>query len=431
MTTRSARLILLALLLSLQLTGCGEHGNGGPIQEIGDIIDDTRQSISSTSELLIAVPWTDDSSGLVDGVRLAANEINEYNRNNGIERRYKIMYFNESVALSRADVDRESDGSRRNAAQDAANALANRIIGEKNLFAVIGHNGYAGTPVPAAITYFHNNTFFFSPNSTDPLLNVMDSNFTFQMIPPSQELARQTTRFMLARGYREILIIHARDTYSQQIATFIDKSASEIGQHITFTGSIPSTPVTEWSSREKVSSINLLAEALDHKFDAVFLVGSPLTVRIILREARRLGITQPVVSTDLIDSPVFLYGLEEFGENTLIASTFDGTTYLARKFLDRFRSAYPDSGEPDNWAAIGYDTLTLIENTLRCSDSTSSVVISNTLRYNMPLWYGVSGAFEFNNRGINTSKRFIFKELVRDPDQEMARFVTIRNSQKR
>jgi ABC-type branched-subunit amino acid transport system substrate-binding protein len=155
----------------------------------------------------------------------------------------------------------------------------------------------------------------------------------------------------------------------------------------------------------------MLSEINKHTtFDAIFVAGLFPSVGEIIKQARLVGINQPVISDYTLDSPELMNIAGKEAENTIVATVFDpqSPNKETSDFKERFNLEY--GVEPDIWAALGYDSIQLLDHVIRKSRSVSPITISSTLRF-LEHWQGVSGSYSFASDGGISGKSFFFKQV--------------------
>lgn len=115
----------------------------------------------------------------------------------------------------------------------------------------------------------------------------------------------------------------------------------------------------------------LLQYLVDKKPDVIFCPGQPLDAVKIVKAARELGITAPILGGDTWHSQELLEGLEAMTDpNVYFCSHFDTTEPLhevSEDFIEAFEKAYDK--KPDAYAALGYDAYMLVMDAIERAES--------------------------------------------------------------
>lgn len=99
-----------------------------------------------------------------------------------------------------------------------------------------------------------------------------------------------------------------------------------------------------------------LTEIKDLEFDAIVMPGYYQETGAIVKQARDLGITAPVVGPDGFDSPVFLEQVGQSASDIYYLSAFSTQgSDKAQKFHDAYVAKYGE--EPSMFAALAYDSV--------------------------------------------------------------------------
>lgn len=114
--------------------------------------------------------------------------------------------------------------------------------------------------------------------------------------------------------------------------------------------------------------------------DVIFAPGNFTESALVISQARKLGITCPIIGGDTWETQEFLDIGKEAVEGAVF-STFFATekpiTNESQKFLDEYRKVYKK--EPAAVTALGYDAYILILDAIKRADSTDTVKIREEL----------------------------------------------------
>ncbi|MEN6461576.1 MAG: ABC transporter substrate-binding protein [Syntrophomonas sp.] len=141
----------------------------------------------------------------------------------------------------------------------------------------------------------------------------------------------------------------------------------------------------------------MLEKVKNQKFDFIYLPGYYPEVGLIIKQARELGINQPIGGCDGWDSPeiTILAGSQALN-NTYLTNHFstDDPDAAVTEFVNKYKSTYGDS--PDMFAALGYDSASLLLETIRnCKSYDPQVIAENLSKVeNFP---GVTGRLTMGN----------------------------------
>jgi branched-chain amino acid transport system substrate-binding protein len=134
--------------------------------------------------------------------------------------------------------------------------------------------------------------------------------------------------------------------------------------------------------------------------DVIFAPGNFTEGAMIIKQARQLGITTPIIGADTWETPEFLDIGKEDVEGTVFSTFFATETPITNEskiFLDEYRKEY--NKEPAAATALGYDAYILILDAIKRANSTDPVKIRDEIAKtkNFPGAAGVITIDENNN----------------------------------
>ena len=408
--------LLLILVLCLTLTGCGGSTNFRAPIDRGAKFEKINQS-ELQGELVVGVVWSVGDGKFVEGASLAAEEINAEKK--GKEFRYRLVVVDENKYLISAGFDRLSEGRYRNASQRLAKRLAKEFnILDPNLVAVVGHSDKHNTALPAALSYQDNGILFLSAASTDPQMAHLDSPLTFQLSSPDNRLAEQMAEYINSRYLKSMLVLYSRDRKSTQFVEFLQKSiqrnSASVKIHQQF---IPDRylrgDLGVWSDFDITSIMASLTKAAKEKnIDSVLIVSDMAITAGIIKRSKDFDFKLPFIVMPAVSTQKFISDVGEAGIGTVMPTSVDEATHSFKQFSKRFVK-YTDGVYPDAGAALGYDSIYLLDKAMRHANSSKPLHVSLTLQYTMPPWTGASGTFGFLENGTNKHRKYFFTRLVR------------------
>jgi ABC-type oligopeptide transport system substrate-binding subunit/ABC-type branched-subunit amino acid transport system substrate-binding protein len=352
--------------------------------DFNPISSEFRNKISESNQgnIVIGVVGSSDTQNLfVEGVKLAIQEIN---KNGGIYNQFITpLFYDEKGSLKKSL------------------HISNKLSRNKNVVAVIGHN-FSRTAIPASINYENTGIVLISSGATHASFTHYGDKYTFRNVPSDACSATVIADYLNRNHLKRIVILFDSLSYKKGLADLFRESAIE--HHLNI---VAQKSYFSWQSsfREMLSEINKHTT-----FDAIFVAGLFPSVGEIIKQARLVGINQPVISDYTLDSPELMNIAGKEAENTIVATVFDpqSPNKETSDFKERFNLEY--GVEPDIWAALGYDSIQLLDHVIRKSRSVSPITISSTLRF-LEHWQGVSGSYSFASDGGITGKSFFFKQV--------------------
>ncbi len=134
--------------------------------------------------------------------------------------------------------------------------------------------------------------------------------------------------------------------------------------------------------------------------DVIFAPGNFTEGAMLIKQARQLGITTPIIGADTWETPEFLDIGKDDVEGTVFSTFFATETPITEEskiFLDAYRKEY--NREPAAATALGYDAYILILDAIKRADSADPVKIRDEIAKtkNFPGAAGVITIDENNN----------------------------------
>ncbi|MFT8351673.1 ABC transporter substrate-binding protein [Clostridium saccharoperbutylacetonicum] len=134
--------------------------------------------------------------------------------------------------------------------------------------------------------------------------------------------------------------------------------------------------------------------------DVIFAPGNFTEGAMLIKQARQLGITAPIIGGDTWETPEFLDIGKEDVEGTVFSTFFSSETPITNEskvFLEEYRKEY--NKEPAAATALGYDAYIVILDAIKRADSADPVKIRDEIAKtkNFPGAAGVITIDENNN----------------------------------
>lgn len=272
--------------------------------------------------------------------------------------------------------------------------------------AVVGHL-FSGETLAAAPVYNggSNPVVAISPSSSSPELTTA-GDYTFRICP--SDLAHGA---VLAHWVRNRLhlssgaVLYLNDQYGRGIRqTFVD-------EYTRLGGDLQAVDPYLGDKPEVGPYLDLLARGTRPEF--IVVAGNRGEAEEIIRQARRRGLTAPVLGGDGLE------GIQEAGalaEGVYLSSPYFPTipTEANRRFVEAFRKKYPGAGPPNQPAAGTYDAIYLLRE-LIARAGTGREAVRHALAgvgTSTPPFEGVTGTVAFDSAG-DVSTQNVYMGLVR------------------
>ncbi|HEX8391720.1 MAG TPA: ABC transporter substrate-binding protein [Longimicrobium sp.] len=373
--------IRLAPSLAALLALAAACGPGSPAEQRA------RLGREGKGDITVAAVWPFQARGEIrfaEGLQMAVEEVNASGGIHG--RRIKLRMEDDRGSVN--------DGL----------LVAQKLADDPSVAAVIGHlNSYV--TVPAASVYDAAGMVLVAPASTDPELTSKGYGRVFRIIPTDQQTGRQMADYASRHGMNKVAIYYVRNSYGRALANAFEERAATRG--VTVEARASYAPEARADGR---TFAPVLEQWKDMELDAIFLAGQVPQAGYLVAEARRLGITVPILGNDAMSSPALVQGGGAAVEGTVVPSPFHASE--PRGEVQRFASAFERRyhAEADPGAALGYDAVMVLAQAMRTARSAESADVSAALRALRA--QGVTGALAFDGRG-DLAERQMVKMVVR------------------
>ncbi len=356
-----------------------------------DTLDTITKLNPDLDPLYIAIVWpiSTTSNRLVEGVRLAADEIN---RQGGI--------YGHPIGLkiydSKSDIPTSRD-------------IAHDICDDDDIIAVVGHYHSYIVQVNSFI-YSNSGLLFITPGGQAQLNSLENIETFFRTIPNTRQISEDAAFYTQQLNFRNPVIITEDDMFEEDFSKQYQIKLNKYGI----------TPVynfkfLKWKNNNRMI-INQL-QLFDH--DLVVLAITPTFTTQMLSEALKMGLNEDFMTLDL--NPHSLASNGQFDStriyNLSIFEYYNNPSEKLNHFLDSYERAYGDSLrhaystlsnqdstlveidiKPDGYAAYGYDTIMLLAQAIKKARSIDPIILATYLRYNS-VYEGVTGSHEFDKHG--------------------------------
>jgi branched-chain amino acid transport system substrate-binding protein len=264
---------------------------------------------------------------------------------------------------------------------------------ESGVSAVVGHL-FSGTTLAAAPVYNGgvDPVAAISPSSSSPEVSSAGDH-TFRVCPSDLAHGAALAQWVRERlGFDRGAVFYLNDQYGRGIRqTFVE-------QFVHLGGRLESVDPYLGDRPDVGPYLDRIAR--DRNIQFLVVAGNRGEAEEVLRQARRRGLTMPVVGGDGLEG---IEGAGSLAEGVYLTSAYFPTlaTRANRKFVDAFQRKYPDAGMPNQPAAATYDAIYLLRQVIaRAGTDRQSVrralagVGSET-----PAFEGVTGVVAFDAAG--------------------------------
>jgi branched-chain amino acid transport system substrate-binding protein len=350
----------------------------------------THRGTQTQGDIVVgaAAPWAKiaEESLYWQGIEMAVDEINE--GGGVLGRKLRIIKEDDEGSISKGRI------------------VAQGFADNPDMVAVIGHyDSYMSLPI--SIIYEYYGLLMLTATCTATELTHREGfKHIFSIAPTDEAIARELAEFMKSRGYKRLMTYHVNDDYGRDLVNAFETRAAELDCVIVDRLSYDAT------CDEKYFRRDLEYWKRSFVFDAILLAGrAPLAVSFI-KQARRVGITVPIVCGDALDSPLLLQLGGEEAEGTIVATLHHAEELHGetRAFNTAFVKRYGKL--PDAWASQGYDAVKLLAYAMQKAGSTVPDKVAKTIS-SIKNWSGVTGVHSYNGTGEVIGKE-VDLEIVRN-----------------
>lgn len=350
---------LAALALAVTITGCGSSSADNSVIRLGANLELSGNSASY-------------GASAKNGIEMAVKEIND---NGGL--------LGKRIEISTSD--------NRSEATEALNAMQKLL--DDNVNFVVGPDTSSGTLV-CITTADQEKIPVITPYGTNPDITVdsIDKTVhpyvfraafidTFQ----GKVMANFVTNNLHAK--KAAIYVDNSSDYSKGLQKFFAQEFEKSGGSIVDTEAYLQKDTDFKAALTKIKAANP---------DVIFVPGYYQEVGMIIKQAREMGITQPIVGGDGWDSAKLM---EIAGADNLKNCYFgnhysaDDTSQTVQTFVANYQEAYHQ--KPDAPAALAYDSVMLLAQAIKDAQTTDSEQVKNALA-NIKDFDGVTGKITFN-----------------------------------
>jgi len=356
-------LLLILVLVAGSFAGCGNEDKAGD----GDAAA-TEVKIGLNFELTGGVASYGTSS--VDGIMMAFDEINAAGGIDGMK-------------IVPVSIDDKSEPAE-------STSVATRLMTQNGVVACLGPatSGNFMATIPVAT---QNGIPIISPSATAEEGVTVDSN---------GNVNDYVFRLCFNDSFQGITMANfASENLSAKSAVIIQDKSSDYAQGLaknfisTFEAA-GGTIIAKEGYVAKDMDFNAILTSIKAKsFDVIFLPGYYQEAGLIIKQARELGITAPILGVDGFDSPVLL----ELAGKEALNDVYFSNHYssldqdpLVKNFIAAFTEKYGE--EPNAFNALGYDLGMYIADAVKRAGSTDPEAIKDALAATEG-FVGVTGTF--------------------------------------
>lgn len=364
------RMILgCALIAALLQTGC------------------EKASKNSAVNIAVVAPitgkYSDFGQDIVNGVRLAVDEVNSKGGING--RQIQLI------------VEDEKSG------ENEAVAAAHLVAGKTDVVGVIGH-GSSGATLAASSVYNDNNLALVVPAATNPKITQQGFKNIFR-VPITDDLQGPAILdFVLDQLHAsKIVIVHNKGAYGEGIANEFQKALHARGlTELTLEGVNPD----DKDFRAVLTTIKTLSP------EVIFYGGEHPDAAVLLRQAREVGLTARFVMGDGCFSPELIALGGAATEDSIVSNIapLDSPSPEAAKFYTTFLAKH---GKIVAFAPLAYEAAGILMDAVSKAKEPTREGVLKALQSPSYTYTGILGITQFSANGDSKGRK-VFFHVVKD-----------------
>jgi branched-chain amino acid transport system substrate-binding protein len=360
---KTRRLILVfGALLPLASLACERRSDTTQQSATGDILVGMYGSLT--------VDGASFGQSSVEGAQLAVEEINNAGGILG-GRKVRLLV--------------EDDQSR---PEEASNAVT-KLITQDRVVAVLGEVASRRTLAAAPVSQKYQIPMITPASTNERVTQVGDYIFRVCFIDPFQGEVLAKFAYNDLKARRVAVLKDIQQDYSVGLTDSIQKTFTSLGGQVL-------EPVSYSSGDADFRAI--LTQVRAQKPDAVFVTGYYPEAAIIVRQARELGMTLPILGGDGWVGDALKNGRDAL-KNTFISNHYSGDNPdpVVQNFVKAYREKF--KREPDSIAALGYDAAKVLADAITRAKSTDGPTLRAAIAAaDVP---GVTGRLKMNaNRDV-------------------------------
>ena len=270
---------------------------------------------------------------------------------------------------------------------ERAATLASKLINQDKVVAIIA-GGASGNSLAAAPRAQALKIPFISPSSTDPAVtHTGDYIFRVCFIDAFQGEVMAKFAADTLKAKKTAIMVDFNNPYSRGLSEFFELSFTKRGGEIV---SKQSYAQGDPDYRGQLSTIRAANP------DVIYIPGYYGDVTIMAKQARQLGLNQPLLGGDGWDAPELWQLGGDALNNCYITSHYSAgdPSPAIQKFVHDYKELYGNL-EPDAHAALAYDAMNVVADAIRRAGTTDAAKLRDALAQTKDFG-GVTGMISMN-----------------------------------
>ncbi|MDA8100158.1 MAG: branched-chain amino acid ABC transporter substrate-binding protein [Nitrospiraceae bacterium] len=271
-------------------------------------------------------------------------------------------------------------------------SIANKYVNQK-VAGVVGHWN-SSCSIPASEYYNKANIVMISPASTNPRLTQQGFRNVFRVCGTDDQQGGVAAAFVLnTLKPKRVAVIHDKSTYGQGLADYFKKSVESKVEVVYYDGII----------QRDADYKAVLTTIKEKKPDAYFFGGVYPEAARLVRQAKEVGLTAPMITGDGVYDPTFIKIAGSAAEGTYV--TFGKDTAglsTAKQFNERYTAKY---GEPGPYSIYAYDAANILLSSIRDTGTTDGAKLADHI--SKTAFKGAFGEISFDKNGDVTVAPYV------------------------
>lgn len=279
-------------------------------------------------------------------------------------------------------------------------SIANRIVSDPNMVAVVGHFN-SGCSIPASQVYAKAHLPMISPAASNPKLTLqqLESSWTyprsvFRVNTTDDVQGAYAAQHVIKKmNIRRVAIVHDKTAYGQGVAEEFQKGMKALG------GTVLAFEGINVADKDFNA---LLTRIQSLKPDLLYWGGDYAGGGLVVRQARGVGIKTPIILTEANFDPEYLRVAGASAEGTFVTFLGAPASLLpsAQDFVKRYQARYPkdELKAYDHW---GYEAMSIVLSMIEKVGPDRDKIIAELPKIK---FQGVLGGTQFDEKGDTLNK---------------------------
>lgn len=279
--------------------------------------------------------------------------------------------------------------------------VAQKFANDPSIQAVLGHWD-SSIAIPASDVYENAGLPMLSTVVSNPKLYSSNKKYIFGTIPGDVYIADIMAQYAKENNYQRMAVYYVDSLYGTELSKAFCRSAEKRGiiiidRHANFVNELETElTIAKWKTLE---------------CQAIFIADGLPDAGGVIHAIKAHGLNVPILGDWGLDLSDVIKEIGTDAEKLVYPTLFNPNDprrqlqIFKRDFLKRFNQ------EPDLWAVLGYDGMTLIGHAVDHAKSESRNDLAAVLR-RIQNWHGVSYDMTFNENGELTNPRIVIKKVV-------------------